>query len=326
MSATPALRDRMDASRTAQASGQGETLYGLLEKSKPQIGRALQSTGKVSVDRFTRIVLTEARRTPRLLECDPRSVLGAVLLSAQLGIEPGPLEQAYLIPRRNRRAGTVECQFMIGYRGYLELARRSGELLTIDAQVVYENDEFEETHGLQPVLRHRPARTDRGKPIAAYAVALLKNGGHSFVVLSVDEIEQRRKRSAAGNDGPWSTDWAAMARKSAIRALAPYLPQTPEFAKAQQVDEVVRTDVTEDLDDFAPPALDAGTDVDDPSPDGVDEPPGDAATPSRSPGDGGEGDGESGSEAVDGPMAPGSPSPPKPDAAPRKAPGARKQT
>ena len=180
--------------------------------------------------------------------------MGAVMLSAQLGLEPGPLAHCYLIPRRNRKAGVTEVQFMIGYRGYIDLARRGGLTVSIDAQVVYDGDVFDFEYGLEPKLSHRPKLSGRGAPICAYAVATFKDGGHSFVVLSVEDIESRRGKSAAKSDGPWVTDWPAMARKSAVRALAPFLPQNPELANAQRVDEAVRTDLASDLDEFDPPA------------------------------------------------------------------------
>ena len=234
---TTDLATRLETKAAAPAK-QGATVLDLIDRQKAQIALALPK--HLDADRLARIVTTEVRRTPRLMGCTPVSFLGALMQSAQLGLEPGPLGQCYFLPFRNKKAGTDEVQFIIGYRGYIDLARRSGQLVSIDAHVVYERDDFDFAYGLEPKLHHRPSLGgDRGQPVAAYAVAVLRDGGHSFVVLSVDEVEARRSRSRSGEFGPWVTDWDAMARKSAVRALAPYLPLSAEFMGAIDSDERV---------------------------------------------------------------------------------------
>lgn len=219
----------------------------VIEDNHEQLVRALP--GSMSPERFTRIVATELRKNPRLQGCTRTSLLGAVLTAAQLGLEPGALQQVYLIPRRIK--GRDEVQFQLGYRGMIELALRGGRTIAVAAEVVHEADEFEYRLGTDPYLDHVPALTERGNAIAAYAVAHLKEGGRPFVVLNIDQIQKRRGRSQSGDSGPWATDWDAMARKSAVRALAPYLPQTPEFATALTADEGVRTDIVP-IEEFEP--------------------------------------------------------------------------
>jgi recombination protein RecT len=228
------------------------TVYDLLEQQKTQIARALPK--HMSAERFARIVLTECRRTPRLMGCTPESLLGAVMLSAQLGLEPGPLGHCYLLPFRNTRNGTTEVQFLIGYKGLIDLARRSGNIESIVAREVCEHDEFEFEYGLDERLVHRPALTDRGNPIAYYAVAKYRDGGHTMMVMSLDDIAARRARSRAKDSGPWVTDFDAMARKTVIRAMASYLPLSIEAAQAVLADETVTTDLGPDvLEHIAPP-------------------------------------------------------------------------
>ena len=228
------------------------TVYDLLGQQKTQIARALPK--HMSAERFARIVLTECRRTPRLMGCTQESLLGAVMLSAQLGLEPGPLGHAYMVPFRNTKAGTTEVQFIIGYKGLIDLARRSGNIESIVAREVCERDVFEFEYGLDERLVHRPALTDRGSPIAYYAVAKYRDGGHTMLVMSLDDIAARRARSRAKDSGPWVTDPDAMSKKTVIRAMASYLPLSIEAAQAVLADETVTTDLGPDvLDHIAPP-------------------------------------------------------------------------
>lgn len=237
MSSTTEVGQKL-ATRAAGGSN-GPSVFDLIEKAKPQLARALPST--MDPDRLARILLTEVRKTPRLAACTADSLLGACLSAAQLGLEPGPLQQVYLVPRKNK--GTDEVQLLIGYRGIIDLAMRSERVIDVDAHVVYENDFFSHEHGTDPHLKHVPTLGARGEPVCAYAVARLRNGGAPFVVLSLDDIRARQAKSQSGQYGPWNTDWAAMARKSAVRALAPFLPQSTEFAMAATVDETIRTDI-----------------------------------------------------------------------------------
>ena len=236
------LAQRMADNRQIQRSSPGRNVFEELDRLKPQIARALPKA--LDPDRFLRLVLTQIRTNRGLLNCSSDSLLGAVLSAAQLGLEIDNRGLAYLIPR----GGQVT--FQIGYRGLIDLATRSGRVSDIKAVVVYQNEFFYHEEGLKPKLKHKPLLEDRGEPIAAYAVAHYPNGKASFVVLSHADIEKRRKRGAG--TGAWSTDWDAMARKSAVRALSAFLPQNPELALAFKLDEQVRTDITtapEDLPD-----------------------------------------------------------------------------
>jgi recombination protein RecT len=211
---------------------------------QPQIQRALPE--HMSADRFTRVALTTLRQNPQLLDCTPESFLGALMLSAQLGLEPGPLGHAYFVPFRNKQ-GRSEVQFIIGYKGLIDLARRSGNIVSIEARAVHANDEFSYSYGLDPILDHRPADAEPGRLTHVYALARYVGGGYNFVVLSVAEIEARRTRSKAKDSGPWITDYEAMALKTAVRALAPMLPMSVEASHAIAADEAVVREVKEDM-------------------------------------------------------------------------------
>lgn len=223
----------------AQGAERGKTVFDLLASQKAEIARALPAA--MHADRFARIVATECRRTPRLMACTPVSFLGAVMLCAQLGLEPGPLGHAYLIPFRNTKTNSYEVQLIIGYRGYIDLALRSGKIESVVAREVCEHDTFNYSLGTDERITHLPKLTDRGDEVAYYAIARFVGGGQTFVVLSRDDVEARRNRSRAKGAGPWVTDYSAMAKKTAVRALAPYLPLTVETETALNVDEAVPT-------------------------------------------------------------------------------------
>jgi len=103
-----------------------KTIQDLLKRMEPQIRKALPK--HLEPERLARIALTEIRKNPKLLECSRESLLGAVMTAAQLGLEPGVLGHAYLIPYWNNKTKSYEVQFQIGYKGLLDLVRRSGYL------------------------------------------------------------------------------------------------------------------------------------------------------------------------------------------------------
>lgn len=181
------------------------------------------------VKRLVAVALKAVATNPGLLSCDRQSLFNAVRACAEIGLEPNALGHAYFIPFKQ------QVQFLIGYRGMIELASRSG--ISVDAHVVHEADGFEYEHGLNEVLRHKPALTKRGNTIAVYAIARLPNGQQHFQVLSLEDIEHRRSRNRMKSDGgPWSTDFDAMARKTAIRALFSILPSSDALEKAAMLD------------------------------------------------------------------------------------------
>lgn len=210
------------------------TILDLIERQKPEIAKLIPE--HVGVERFVRTVMTEIRRTPKLLECSPESLLGAMMLSAQLGLEPGPLGHVYLVPFKR------QVEFIIGYKGYVDLAYRSGQVKDIATGVVYEGDAFEWREGTRPFLDHTPAGPQGEREWThVYAVARLKSGGSPFRVLFPADVEKARKASANGQSpqSPWVTEFYAMARKTAVRRLAPMLPSSPVFAHAREADEAI---------------------------------------------------------------------------------------
>jgi len=220
---------------------------GLIEKSRHQIMAALPR--HMTAERMIRVCNTAVAKVPELLDCDPRSLIGAIVQASQLGLEPdGTLGHAYLIPFNNRKSGRKECQFIPGYKGLIELARRSGQISTIYAQCVYANDRYSFAFGLDPKLEHTPTDGDRGDMVAAYAVARLRDGGAQFEWLWKKEVDSVRQQSRAGNSGPWVTHYGEMAKKTALRRLCKLLPTSPELARAVALDEQAESSVPQGLD------------------------------------------------------------------------------
>ena len=226
---------------------QPTTLAGLLSDPKIKAQMALALPKHMTADRLARIALTEMRKVPKLAQCDQTSFLGAIMQCAQLGLEPGgALGHAYLLPFENRKKGITEVQFIVGYRGMIDLARRSGQIVSLNARTVHENDEFSYQYGLSEDLKHVPATGERGALIYVYAVAKLKDGGVQFEVMSRSDVDKVRAQSKAGNYGPWQTHYDEMAKKTVIRRLFKYLPVSIELATAVTMDEKADAGVDQD--------------------------------------------------------------------------------
>jgi recombination protein RecT len=229
--------------QTPAARKQANDIAALLTDPKIKAQMQLALPKHVTAERLARVALTEVRKNPALARCDQTSFLGALMTCAQLGLEPGgPLGHAYLVPFENRKKGIVEAQFIVGYRGMIELARRSGQIVSIEAHPVYEGDTFELELGLNSKLRHipdfdNPNRVQPDKLRFVYAVAKLKDGGVQFKVMSRREVEAVRAQSRAGSSGPWVTHYEQMALKTVTRSLFKWLPVSVELATAIDADE-----------------------------------------------------------------------------------------
>lgn len=239
---------KQERENTVSIVDEKKTLHTLLEKRKGEIQKALPST--VSLDRFMRVAFTALDKTPNLYKCSESSFYGAIMLCAQIGLEPNtPLGLAYLVPYNNANkakelgvAKYFECNFQIGYKGLLDLAYRSGEMATIQAHIVYENDTFEYELGIEPILKHKPAPSNRGNMTYAYAMFHLKNGGKSFIVMSKDDIIKFGKRYSKTYDaGPWQTDFEAMAKKTVLKQLLKTAPIRSDFLTDAEATDGVTT-------------------------------------------------------------------------------------
>jgi recombination protein RecT len=226
--------------------------------------RALPSTVAkfLTPERITKMTLAAISRSPQLLLCTRESILRSVMDAVSLGLEPaGPLGHAYLVPfnknvkdERGNWQKIKEAQLIIGYRGFIALARRSGEIQSVNANVIYSRDRYrvnlaESTVEHEPYMPEMPTAEEaeakeidavdlmhRGAPVAVYSVAQFVGGGRHVDFMTIGDVERIRSRSKSGDDGPWQTDYDEMARKTVIRRAAKYWPLSTELASALEID------------------------------------------------------------------------------------------
>lgn len=242
-----------------------------------KLGEALPQF--MDAQRLIRISMNVIRQNPKLVECTQSSILGAIMQSAQLGLEPNVEGQAYIIPYTNSKKvidengktkwiKKTEAQFQIGYKGYIELFYRHGSAISIDMHTVYENDIFDYNYGTNRHLNHCPKLGDRGKAIGYYAIATLSNGGNVFKVMSREEcIEHGKKHSKTyltmeyndntkryekcephfDKNSPWVTDTDSMCKKTVLIQLAKLLPKSIELQKALAMDNTTKSKIAPDM-------------------------------------------------------------------------------
>lgn len=226
-------------------------------------------------ERLARITLTAISRTPKLAECTAASIVGAVMNCATLGLEPNLIGHAYLVPFYNN--GTMECQFQIGYKGQIDLIRRTGDVAKIYAETVYENDLFVYIKGEDKRLVHVPFDMlrllenfipdkngsfmdlmiaeaiaeiksrdpkDQGRAVRHYAAYRLKDGSFDFTTMTVEQsLLHANKFSKSKRNGkltgPWVDHFDSMCKKTCIKEMAKYMPISIEVQEKLALDETI---------------------------------------------------------------------------------------
>jgi len=221
----------------------------------------------LDVDRFLRVVYTSVLKNPKLMDCTPESLLGAVIQCAQLGLEP-ILGRAHLIPYNNKKwvqgkqVEVLEVQFQPGYQGLIELAERTNVYAKIWARNVFEKDRFEIIYGIEDTIIHKPnIEKEPGKIIGSYTIWKRLTGETKFTFLSIDEIYDHHRSRSSGYkfalkqleeatakkwtnfipQNPWFTDEGAMCLKSVIKSHAKFERASVDFMEAVQLDHVAET-------------------------------------------------------------------------------------
>lgn len=173
-----------------------------------------------TADRWQALMMNSIKQTPELLNCSPQSLFAALINSAKLGLNPdGLLGEAYLLPFGR------EVKLIVGYKGLISLAYRSGEVASFDAQVVYEGDQFEYELGFDSNIKHKPNNSPQRteNPVThVYAWCERTNGARNVVVMTWEEIEHHRRQFSKGanrTSSPWQTRPVQMAKKTALRSL-----------------------------------------------------------------------------------------------------------
>lgn len=192
------------------------------DSMKEQFKAALPA--HLSPERFARVAITAITRTPKLQQCTQSSFFKCLLDLSAIGLEPDG-RKAYLIPYSR------ECTLVLGYQGLVELVRRSGEVVSIHADVVCANDTF--AHNMGQVTDHTyDISKERGEIVAAYAQVTLKSGAVQAEIMPRAEVDAIRDKSRAGKSGPWVSNYGEMAKKTAFRRLTKWLTLSPEVMDA----------------------------------------------------------------------------------------------
>ena len=237
-----------------QAKSDMAVVGDMLEKMKKQMAMALPK--HITPERMIRVALTAVQNTPKLLQCNRNSLLMAVLRAAQLGLEPdGILGQAYLIPfnRKYKEDGvwksTMDVQLIVGYKGLIDLARRSGEVSNIIAKEVYANDEFRVDFSQEIPFIHKPLlEGERGEVKFFWAMARFKDGGFHWDYMTKQEVENIRDKGNGKDNKVWHEHFIEMGKKTAIRRIAKYLPMSVQ--KATILEDLVDAGKNFTHDDF----------------------------------------------------------------------------
>lgn len=215
------------------ASAKMNTLKDFL--SGEQAMSKLKSVAKdfMKPDDLIRMALVAVHRNPQILQCSQASILAALMDAAELKIKPGGMMgRGYLIPRKNKNTQQLECCFDPGWRGLIDIMRRTGEIKRIEAHPIFSNDKVRVVYGLTPVFEHEPNMSeDRGEIVGAYALAEFKDGTFQVELLTAADLKKIRASSMSAN-GPWKGWDDEMSRKSAVRRLSKYMPYDPLVDRA----------------------------------------------------------------------------------------------
>jgi recombination protein RecT len=266
------------------------TMAGQIQRMQAQFQAAMPTGGEAV--QLIRDAVTALRTQRHLAECDELSVLGGLMTFAQLGLRPHvpALGHGWLIPFWDKNIRGFRAQTVIGYKGFVDLAHRTGRIASLVGRIVHEHDVFGLDYGLDTPMTHRPKMDgDRGPAVGYYTRAAYTNGGADMFYMSRWEAEQHRDRYAMARTrqgaivGPWRDNFDAMATKTTFLQLARWMPKSTELDAAIAADEAVRSDLSSDSLDalFHAERPDTTPDQTDDQPD----PAGDSATEGKQEGD-----------------------------------------
>lgn len=236
---------------TAVVTKQPTDIAGLLEANRNALLQALPKT--VKIDRFLRVAMNAIARNPDLQKCTAASLFGAIMQSAQFGLEVGLMNQAHLVPYWNSEKRCFEAQFQIGYLGLRDMAEWYGDVEDGDAQVVYEKDEFDYELGDSPSIRHKPSKDQsRGDVSYYYCWAKPKNGKIKIAVMSLREVEEHRdkfvrKTKQGGYSPAWEKTFDAMGIKTVMRKCYKLVARSPQLREAIALDELQEVQIPQGL-------------------------------------------------------------------------------
>jgi recombination protein RecT len=252
-SVSGALDKRIDAANdpkgvAVKPLSKFDTFRNLIDKYKADFNLLIPK--HMDPEKVFRLALSAVRRNPKLLECDQLTVIGAMLEATSCGLEVNtPMKEAYLVPfMNNRRAGVLEAQLIVGYRGFIKMFLNSPKGVTLFGAAVREKDVFDYAYGTSSFLLHKPpmGADDRGDIIAFYACAEMLNHGKVFIVMSLKDVHHVRDTYSSGyksahdkgkdDESPWVSNFEDMGIKTCIRALEPFIPKSADIQRALDAD------------------------------------------------------------------------------------------
>lgn len=178
--------------------------------------------------RFVAAITSAVANNPALQECDPATVLSGALLGESLGLSPSPqLGQYYLVPFKNTKKGCTDAQFQLGYKGYIQLALRSGNykrlnVIAVKAGELVHYDPLNEEVDL--ALIQDDAQREAAATVGYLAMFEYLNGFRKTIYWSREKMERHALRYSKGYAAKkgytfWEKDFDAMAYKTMLRQL-----------------------------------------------------------------------------------------------------------
>lgn len=251
MATTDTIKQQLSTQGNGQASP-GNNFQAQLKSQFNNQFKAIQSIvpKHLTPERLIRIGMNAVARNPKLMECTPDTIVGAVVNCGTLGLEPNLMGHAYIVPFRNNKTNQMEAQMQIGYKGLIELARRTGQVSAVYAHEVYEGDTFKYCYGLHKDLEHIPCGEENESKITHfYAVYKLKDGAYDFIVMSRSQVEAHRDRFTKSKKngavfGPWADHFTEMAKKTVLIKLLKTAPISIEQQESKDIMEGILRDET----------------------------------------------------------------------------------
>lgn len=251
--------ERQPDQRTTVAVNQYSASAALLQQRVDWFDKAAPDPSAPTGLQLVTDTLTALASVKRLNECDPRTIVGAVMTCAQLGLRVGgALGQAYVLPFWNAENRRREATFVLGYKGLVKLAMQSGEVRGLISRTVYEKElpKFRLSwHEDRDELVHEPWLIDKpGQPVLYYSRALLAGGGYQLSrPVNRAEMREHRNRYVKERSGPWFDDrgepgdgFEAMAHKTVLKRLGRVLPLSASARQAIAADGGVRVNDSPD--------------------------------------------------------------------------------
>ena len=237
--------------KTQVQNTQITTIKDFMVAKRDLIAKALPA--HITADRLIAMFTIVIQSNPEIANCSQASLIGALVQTAQLGLIPGNVSHCYYVPFNNKKKDgsfVREVQFILGYKGMVELVNRSKSAAILSTEVVYENDTFSYSLGLNPSLNHTPTDGERGGIKGVYCIAKnLMANEKLFIYLTKEDIEKVRGASKAGNSdySPWAKWYEEMAKKTAIKRICKLLPLAIDIQKKISTDETVKTQLAPDM-------------------------------------------------------------------------------